>query len=330
LKLVEVTSSNEKDPQRLQAFESTAGLPTFERRQTDMQSISCTPSIALIAHATKPPFCNDKNTVLFDRAGLAQPVGVPALAGTRAGVAGLDPSETSVRSDSSGFFVDAREMKVKRARYATLTAARLHKLEVPTYAATFIGLTYRPGCDYEPLHITYLVKCVRAWCDARAIECRYIWVAEMQKRGVIHYHMLVFHPKRFQFPKPDKQGWWPHGSTNRSTGIKHAVAYMAKYMSKGDVAAFPKGARTYGCGGLQGTAKLELRWWKLPTWVRKQVEPEDRAKRVRGGFMFPHTGEIIASPWVVRFIGGRIFVNRRVESHGGPSERETHIPDAAN
>lgn len=276
-----------------------------------MQSISCTHPIAPQAHPTKPPFCNDESPVSSLRYGEAVGPGVSALAGARGVALGLDPSETSVRSASTGFFVDAREMKVKRARYATLSAARLHKLEVPTYAATFIGLTYRPGCDYAPLHITHLVKCVRAWCDARAIQCRYIWVAEMQKRGVIHYHMLVFHPRRFQFPKPDKQGWWPHGSTNRSTGIKHAVAYMAKYMSKGDVAAFPRGARTYGCGGLQGTAKLELRWWKLPTWVREQVEPEDRAKRVRGGFLRPDTGEVIPSPWEVRFIGGRIFVQQK-------------------
>jgi hypothetical protein len=288
-----------------------------------MQSISRTHSLASPTRTnTTSPFCSDISPVSSQREGLAQSQGVSALAGARWGAAGLDPSETSVREAHSGFFVDARAMKVKRARYATLTAARLHKLEVPTYAATFIGLTYRPGCNYEPLHITHLVKCVRAWCDARAIQCRYIWVAEMQKRGVIHYHMLVFHPRRFQFPKPDKQGWWPHGSTNRSTGIKHAVAYMAKYMSKGDVASFPCGARTYGCGGLKGVAKLEMRWWKLPKWVREQVEPEDRTKRVLGGFLKRSSGEILLSPWEVRFVGGLIFVRRSeprpcVDEHAG-------------
>lgn len=276
-----------------------------------MQSIPCAPALAPSAQHNKFQFCSNENTFSSVGSGLnAAAPDVRAAGGGGRGV-GLDPSETSVRNTAEGFFVDARQMKVKRARYATLTAARLHKLEVPTYAATFIGLTYRPGCNYEPLHITHLVKCVRAWCDARAIRCRYIWVAEMQKRGVIHYHMLVFHPRRFQFPKPDKQGWWPHGSTNRSTGIKHAVAYMAKYMSKGDAAAFPLGARTYGCGGLEGSAKLELRWWKLPTWVRDRVTPEDRAKRARGGFLVPNTGELIPSPWEVRFVGGLVYVQRK-------------------
>lgn len=280
-----------------------------------MQSIARTPSLAPNARQTKPHFCSNETALALARGGVAQPVGVPALAGARAGGAGLDPSETSVRDSSTGFYVDARAMKVKRARYATLSAARLHKLEVPTWAATFVGLTYRPGCNYAPLHITHMVKCVRAWCEAHGIACRYIWVAEMQKRGVIHYHMLVFHPRRLQFPKPDKQGWWPHGSTNRSTGIKHAVAYMAKYMSKGDAASFPLGARTYGCGGLQGSAKLEMRWWKLPKWVREQVEPDDRAKRVKGGFLNRASGEIILSPWEVRFMGGLIFVSRKDHGH---------------
>jgi hypothetical protein len=232
-------------------------------------------------------------------------------ASVRGVAVGLDPSQTSVPNTPHGFFVDARAMKVKRARYATLTAARLHKLERPTWSATFIGFTYRPGCNYGPRDISNMVGCLREWCDKHAIECRYLWVAEMQKRGVIHYHMIVFHPKALQFPKPDKQGWWPHGSTSRSTGIRYAVAYMAKYMSKGDAACFPKGARTYGCGGLDGTAKLEMRWWKLPTWVREQVEPTDRAKRVLGGFLKQDSGEILLSPWEVFFKGGLVFVQRK-------------------
>jgi hypothetical protein len=282
-----------------------------------MQSISrvSTSSSIVAGNDSFPPLRQKaKDFVVNAPRGSAESLGpaVPCGAGRGRAGAGLDPSQTSVPNTSpNAFFVDARAMKVKRARYATLTAARLHKLERPTWSATFIGFTYRPGCDYGPRHISNMVGCLRDWCDKHGIECRYLWVAEMQKRGVIHYHMIVFHPKALQFPKPDKQGWWPHGSTSRSTGIRHAVAYMAKYMSKGDVASFPKGARTYGCGGLQGTAKLEMRWWKLPTWVREQVEPTDRAKRVLGGFLMPDSGELLPSPWQVSFRGGLVFVQRR-------------------
>lgn len=232
------------------------------------------------------------------------------------GALGLDSSQTSPFTQipsglNAPMLVDQRAMKVKRARYATLTAARLHQLERPNWSATFCGLTYAPGNSWSPKDISKFMDKVRRWCDFHGIEFRYLWVAEMQKRGVIHYHLIVFHPKKLSFPKPDKQGWWPHGSTNRSTGIKRAPAYMAKYLSKGDIAAFPKGARTYASGGLQGTAQLEMRWWKLPTWVRELVTPDDRAKRVLGGFVNRSTSEIMVTPWRVLFRGGSIYIQRK-------------------
>ena len=243
-------------------------------------------------------------------------VGTPTRSAGGAVALGLDSSQTSVRdhpphSQNKLLHLDTRALKVKRARWSTLNAARLHMAEVPGWVGTFIGCTYRPGCHYNPRHVSELIKHVRRWCENRDIPCRYLWVAEMQKRGVIHYHLIVFHPKKFNFPKPDQRGWWPHGSTSRSTGIKRAVAYMAKYLSKGDVAAFPKGARTYGCGGLEGTAKLEMRWWKLPSWVREQVTPDDRAKRVLGGFLNRSTAEVMPSPWRVLFKGGMVYIQRK-------------------
>lgn len=265
---------------------------------------------------TKSHSTNSNNPVLVGAG--ADYAGRPRAAGAACG-SGLDSSQTSVQTnDPNGFFIDSHALKVKRARFATLTAARLHKLERPTWAATFVGMTYAPGNDYNPRDISELIKQVRFWCERQGIECRYLWVAEMQKRGVIHYHLMVFHPKAIQFPKPDKQGWWPHGSTNRKTGVKYAVAYMAKYMSKGDTAKYPKGARTYGCGGLNGTAKLEMRWWKLPVWVRDQVKPSDAAKRAIGGFLMPETGELLASPWDVLLRGGRIFIKRKDFKNGRP------------
>lgn len=234
---------------------------------------------------------------------------------------GLDSSQTCVRPLSpspfptGSFLVDPKANKLKRCKFATLTSARLHMAEVPGWTATFVGVTYAPGNAYKPRHITDFVKRLRAWCHKHSIDCRYLWVAEMQKRGAIHYHMLVFHPKRLSFPKPDKSGMWPHGSSNRRTGVRHAVAYMAKYMSKGDFAAFPKGARTYGSGGLKGTAKLEMRWWKLPTWVRQVVGMDDPTKRVVGGFRVHSTGEVLPCPYEVIFKGGCVFV--RLKSAAG-------------
>lgn len=266
----------------------------------------------ITAHTrTTSPFSTN-NTGSFSAEAGPLPLGGACVAGSALGFgSGLDSSQTSVLRPSNSILLDPRSIKVKRARFSTLTSARLHQLERPNWAATFIGFTYAPGKNYGPRDISNMVKCLRSWCERKAIECRYLWVAEMQKRGVIHYHMIVFHPKKLSFPKPDKQGWWPHGSTSRSTGIKHAVAYMAKYLSKGDAASFPKGARTYGSGGLQGTSKLEMRWWKLPSWAREKGAAEDGLKRSKGGVLNPTTGELFLSPWIVSFKGGGVYISRR-------------------
>ena len=235
---------------------------------------------------------------------------------------GLDSSQTRVGFKSPPKtntlqLVDSRGLRLIKVKSATLTAARLLKLQHPTWTSTFVGLTYKPGCAYAPRHITDLVSKIRMWCDRMAIECSYVWVAEMQKRGVIHYHLLVFHPKRCQFPKPDKQGWWPHGSTNRSVAIRNVVAYMAKYMSKGDVAAYPKGARTYGSGGVKGGFLYEQRWWKMPTWVRKIYTIEnasDGYRRVKGGYANLSTGEVSLTPWRVIFRGGGVYIQLKEAS----------------
>lgn len=293
----------------------------IKSERTDMQSLSDSR-----AHAHPLPVsCHINASLPVPAESSTRAFDVPTRSEGAAVDLGLDSSQTSGfhslpsfssssapgQNQNQSLLVDARAMKVKRARYATLNGARLHMAEQPKWVGTFIGCTYRPGCNYNPRHVSHLILNVRRWCKRNGIECRYIWVAEMQKRGVIHYHLIVFHPKRLTFPKPDLNGWWPHGSTSRSTGIKRAVAYMAKYLSKGDVAAFPKGARTYGCGGLEGTAKLEMRWWKLPTWVREVVTPDDRAKRVLGGFVNRTTAEVLPSPWRVLFKGGMVYIQRK-------------------
>jgi hypothetical protein len=97
---------------------------------------------------------------------------------------------------------------------------------------------------------------MRAWTTGdRDIPFRYVWVAELQKRGALHYHVAIWLPKRVQLPKFDKQGWWPHGSTQRLIA-KNAVGYLMKYLSKiSPFHKFPKGVRIHGFGGLTQQAR---------------------------------------------------------------------------
>jgi len=121
----------------------------------------------------------------------------------------------------------------------------------------------------------------------------------MQKRGAIHYHVVVWLPKGLTLPKPDKQGWWRHGMTNIEWA-RRAVGYVAKYASKGqDIRGdqLPAGARIHGCGGHEVEERQERSWWALPGWLRELWGMEHSAKRCSGGWVSRLTGEVVRSPW---------------------------------
>jgi hypothetical protein len=141
---------------------------------------------------------------------------------------------------------------------------------------------------------------MREWLKRRGVVFRFVWVAELQNRGAVHYHILVLLPKGLTMPKPDKQGWWPHGST-RIEWAKCAGGYIAKYASKGYTGFFPKGCRIHGSGGLEGDYLKLARWWKRPKYVRDAF-PYARHRVVRPSFHSPWvddcTGQIYISGWL--------------------------------
>jgi hypothetical protein len=187
--------------------------------------------------------------------------------------------------------------------------------------AAFVTLTYRKAEDWKPSHIREFMNTLRKWLKRRSAAARYVWVAELQDRGAVHYHVLVWLPKGLTLPKPDKQGWWKHGLTNIQLARK-PVGYMAKYASKcsqkGGV--FPKGCRLHGNGGV-GAGRDELRWWKCPKWVRERfplAEQHCPRRCIGGGWISQVTGEFAPSDYVVQFIHGKVVVLRRVPFEDRP------------
>lgn len=168
------------------------------------------------------------------------------------------------------------------------------------YRAWFVTLTYRPGVEWQPKHITQTLKCLRAWCDRQNVACRYVWVAEVQERRqaregghCLHYHVLIFLPRHLTLPKFDKRGWWSHGLT-QTVHARKPVSYMAKYASKGcGNVKLPRGARLHGCGGLSLCSRLERAWWMCPAYVR-DMWSDSALKPQRapgGGWVAKATGE---------------------------------------
>ena len=180
----------------------------------------------------------------------------------------------------SAVVIDPRKARCQRLRRTVTEAARLHernaewqsrRLGRSAYRKTFITLTYRPGESWEPCHVSRFVRLMRQWFGRRGESCRFAWVGELQKRGALHYHVLVWVPRRLRLPRPDSCGWWPYGMSNIETA-RNPVGYMVKYATKTrpeDVKRLPKGVRLHGNGGHDPVTRVQLRERLWPMWVAK-------------------------------------------------------------
>jgi len=157
----------------------------------------------------------------------------------------------------------------------------------------FITFTYRPDVEWKPRHLTACLKRMRQWLLRRGVKPRYVWVAEQHKSGRVHYHAIVWLPRGLTMPKPDKQGWWPHGFTNVQWARK-GIGYLVKYATKASasLAAFPRGCRLHGHGGLSADRRAHRSWWMLPRYQRERCGPLDDVRRAPGGgWLSAVTGE---------------------------------------
>lgn len=231
------------------------------------------------------------------------------------GAAGLVPSKTTFCAPST--FVSSHPSEVVLRRLARLrrnviAAAQLHGLADRGQRPArpwFVTLTYAPGVAWRAEHVSKAIKAFRYWCEARGVPCRYEWVAELQARGAVHYHLIAWLPSRLSMPKWDthrnKHGviWWPHGMSNRQR-CKSGAGYLAKYLSKmGEFARFPKGCRLYGIGGLSGDGRGIRAWWNLPEWCRRMYGVGDVVRRA-GALVVRATLEVLAPRFSLRRVHG--------------------------
>jgi len=164
------------------------------------------------------------------------------------------------------------------------------------YRAAFGTVTYRQDGQWGPRHISELMRHYRRWCQRRGEPFRCVWVAELTKRGRVHYHYVIWLRRGLTPPMPDKQGWWKHGSSNVKWARK-PVSYLLKYASKGVSASdgvFPKGCRLYAVAGPTGP----LGYFRCPGWMRRWARP-GHVIRLKDGFWNNHTTGIgYRSPWL--------------------------------
>ena len=232
---------------------------------------------------------------------------------------GLVPSKTSP-PDRIEVLFDASETarkRIKRLRRSVWASGHLHGIARHGFrppVAWMVTLTYRGVEDWRPDHVSAATERFRRWCARVRVAPRYLWVAELQQRGAVHYHLIVWLPEGVRMPHWDKcsrapsgrivRPMWPHGMTNVEQA-RTGVGYLMKYVSKlSDVSTFPPGLRLYGVGGLDPQARAVRTWHNLPEWAKRLYGVGD-LRRMACGLVVRDTGEILPPMYQrVMFQGG--------------------------
>jgi hypothetical protein len=226
---------------------------------------------------------------------------------------------------SGAHLVDRKQHRTRKVSQAVKTTARLHQDEISSsgfrYKPAMITATYAPDKSWAKKDISGLLNNCKMYLlrKYKQNRFRYTWVAELTKRGVIHYHIILWLPKGCTLPKPDKKGWWSKGST-RIEWVKNAIGYLAKYASKGSDTShdFPKGARISGYAGLTEDSRREYRFWRTPRSIREQFNPEQLLapssfdlRKTSGGYFNKDTGEFLESEYRLVLINGSQFIIKK-------------------
>lgn len=151
-----------------------------------------------------------------------------------------------------------------------------------------VTLTYREEESWKPVHLGEYIKCERHRLNKLGAVFAYFWVAELTRKGKVHYHILWFVPSGVRMRMPDEAGIWRHGST-RTERARNAGGYLRKYLTKWTVPGrrhYPTGLRTFGVGystkGME-EAKLYRQQNCVPGWLRDEVGPGVICRRSSAG-----------------------------------------------
>lgn len=201
--------------------------------------------------------------------------------------------------------------RIRRLKRAVWASGHLHGIADAGRRAPvcwFVTLTYKRIDDWRASHVRDAIERYRQWCRRRGIACRYTWVAELQKRGAMHYHLLAWLPHGVTMPQWDRQpdarraAFWAHGMTNTERA-RSGVGYLMKYLSKlGGFHRFHKGARLYGIGGLDSAARAVRSWYNLPQWAKASHGVGEVVRA--GSRLVLRCGEILSSPYRAAWVHG--------------------------
>jgi len=175
------------------------------------------------------------------------------------------------------------------------------------YKMTMYGLTYDTkgtlvkASEWEPNDIREFIIRLKARMGGRLIA--YAWVAEKQKRGVIHYHVVIVHQGRA--PMPDRayrsknsrgqeryfKRLWEKGNSHSDFDVRSPY-YLASYVGKEyqkDFETFPKYAHAWAVWVSDTACKKDLKFESLTSY-KKQYFAE---VMLREGIGFEEAWELV-------------------------------------
>ncbi|MCE9644458.1 MAG: hypothetical protein K8S20_00550 [Chloroflexi bacterium] len=146
---------------------------------------------------------------------------------------------------------------------------------VPDIQFVMITLTYAPQFDWQPNHIREFMLAYRKQLGDSLLA--YAWVAELQKRGAVHYHVMLVVPNYLtvenDLPYPDQSGLWTFGFTR--VEIARTPFYLVTYLGKEyqkDFSNFPKGIRVFAVFIQDKLQKQSLRYQSLRLFQKELVD----------------------------------------------------------
>ena len=172
-----------------------------------------------------------------------------------------------------------------------------------------LTLTYADIDGWQPNHIREYMLALRK--ELKEKLWAYAWVAEMQARGAVHYHVIVYVAPNTDVPMPDKSGMWKYGVSRRETAKKgplYIMTYVGKEHQKIDL---PHGARMFAVWISKNIATdgelLPFRLSSAPPYIQEALLEQYAAgyieasvrwrRRPGGGWLVLDTGEIFQSDW---------------------------------
>jgi len=142
--------------------------------------------------------------------------------------------------------IDNFANRLQKMRASILLFSEMTKQMYPygSYKRLMVTLTYRPQESYKADDIRRYLKSVKRLLLSKVKA--YAWVAELQKRREIHYHVFFVLELDTLLPKPDESGMWTHGLSQ--VAVAQSPYYLLKHLGKQyqkDLSKFPRSCRLY-------------------------------------------------------------------------------------